>query len=221
MEFLSIFIAVISAFALNNWNDNRKEAEAESKILTEILRGLEKDKSDIISNFNGHQVGLLACEFWRDIINNVPRNRDTLVQFYFSFTRDYASIQNTSGYETLKSRGFEVIENDDLRAEILSLYEFEYQTLRKLEEEYAELQFHKSYFLEFNEAIAPHFVFDATGNIEGMNFPLNLSESKKKILLTYLWKITGNRKFIMQLYDRVKGKITALEKEIKAELSSN
>lgn len=221
MEFLSIFIAVISAFALNNWNDNRKEAEAESKILTEILNGLEKDKNDLADNLQGHEIALLACGFWRDVINDVPRNTDTLTQFYFSFTRDYVSIQNTSGYETLKSRGFEIIENDDLRAKILSLYEFQYQVLRKLEEEYAELQFHNSYFLEFNEVIAPHFVFDATGNIQGMNLPLNLSESKKKTLLSYLWKIKTNREFIMHIYDRVKGKITALEKEIKAELSSN
>jgi heme O synthase-like polyprenyltransferase len=42
-EFLSIFIAVIAAFALNNWNDNRKDRIAESKILTEISNGLELD----------------------------------------------------------------------------------------------------------------------------------------------------------------------------------
>ena len=38
-EFLSIFIAVISAFALNNWNDNRRDRLAENKILTEIYNG--------------------------------------------------------------------------------------------------------------------------------------------------------------------------------------
>ena len=43
VEFLSIFTAVISAFALNNWNDNRKDQNAEQKILIEIKNGLEKD----------------------------------------------------------------------------------------------------------------------------------------------------------------------------------
>ena len=37
-EFLSIFIAVISAFALNNWNDNRNADKSESKILIEIAK---------------------------------------------------------------------------------------------------------------------------------------------------------------------------------------
>ena len=46
-EFVSIFIAVISAFALNNWNDHRKDREAEEKILIEIDKGLDKDLYDL------------------------------------------------------------------------------------------------------------------------------------------------------------------------------
>ncbi|MEZ4957419.1 MAG: hypothetical protein R2825_27930 [Saprospiraceae bacterium] len=42
MEFVSIFIAVISAFALNNWNDNRRDEQAAAKILTEISNGLQR-----------------------------------------------------------------------------------------------------------------------------------------------------------------------------------
>ena len=39
-EFLSIFIAVISAFALTNWNDNLNSRHSEQKILTEIKNGI-------------------------------------------------------------------------------------------------------------------------------------------------------------------------------------
>ena len=42
-EFLSIFIAVTSAFALNNWNDNRQNQISEEKILKEIKNGIELD----------------------------------------------------------------------------------------------------------------------------------------------------------------------------------
>ena len=48
-EFLSIFVAVVLAFSLDNWNQNRREAHLENKILTEIANGLEKDIEDLRS----------------------------------------------------------------------------------------------------------------------------------------------------------------------------
>ena len=220
-EFLSIFVAVISAFALNNWNDNRKDNIAESKILTEILNGLEKDESDIEINLIGHRQGINACKFWRSLIKDEPRSLDSLLQYYLALTRDFISIQNTSGYETLKSRGFELIDNDSLRTEIISLYEYDYQALRKFEEEYFELQFQENYYREINSAIAPYFSYDAKGNISSIKLPLQLSESERKILLSYLWKIQFNRRFVMAFYDEVKTKIDELQKEIGVELSNN
>mgnify|MGYP006266713401 CR=1 FL=1 len=218
-EFLSIFVAVISAFALNNWNDNRRDNRAESKILMEILNGLEKDKNDIALNRMGHEQGIRACAFWRRILQGESPGLDTLVRHYVALTRDFTSIQNTSGYETLKSRGFELVDNDSLRSKIISLYEFDYQTLRKLEEEYYELQFQENYFAEINRAVAPHFVYDAQGDIVDMDLPITLPEPERKILLSYLWKIEFNRKFIMYFYDEVNEKIDALQLEIEAELT--
>ena len=182
-EFLSIFVAVISAFALNNWNDNRRDARAESKILLEIHNGLEKDQQDIEINMMGHRQGLSASKFWRKILQNNAQNHDSLNQHYLNLTRDFISVQNTSGYETLKSRGFELIENDSLRSDIISLYEFDYQTLRKLEEDYYELQFQQNYFMEFNRAVTPYFNFDEQGNILGIKTPVHLSPSEKKIII--------------------------------------
>ena len=53
-EFLSIFIAVISAFWLNNWNDNRASRLSEEKILTEIKNGIELDIKDFSGNKEGY-----------------------------------------------------------------------------------------------------------------------------------------------------------------------
>ncbi len=217
-EFLSIFIAVISAFALNNWNDNRRENKAESKILSEILNGLEKDIDDVKLNVLGHEEGIKACKFWRNIFTDKSPNLDTLQQYYFVLTRDFVSIQNTSGYETLKSKGLELIKNDSLRTKIISLYEYDYKTLMKLEEEYNELQFQKNYFHEINKLIAPKFQYDLKGNISGLEMPLNINKTERNILLSYLWKIQVNRKFILQYYSQVDEKINTLREEIEKEL---
>lgn len=217
-EFLSIFIAVIAAFALDNWNENRKERIAESKILEEIYDGLEKDIVDLKLNIKGHEMGIHAVKYFRDVIMNNPVSQDSVLQHYLNLTRDFISIQNTSGYETLKSRGLELIENDSLRRKIVSLYEYSYNTMRKLEEEYYELQFQKNYFKEINQSIAPNLEFEKTNPLIRINIPLKIDANKRKELLIYLWKIQTNRIFILQNYSEVEKVIEDLRVEIKKEI---
>lgn len=220
-EFLSIFIAVIAAFALDNWNDNRKERLAESKILAEIHHGLEKDLEDINTNIFGHEEGLKSIRYFKNLLAGQAVAEDSVMQHYLNLTRDFVSIQNTSGYETLKSRGLELIDNDSLRTRIISLYEYDYTTLKKLEEEYYELQFQANYFESINSYIAPHFRFDEQKNFVGIQTPLGLPEKEEKMLLSYLWKISVNRNFILRYYRIVKMKIEAIQNEIAQEIDAS
>jgi len=216
-EFLSIFIAVISAFALNNWNDNRKNNEAENRILEEISNGLEKDIKDVELNVLGHEFGLKSSRFWRKVILDEEVKFDSIHAYYFNFLRDFISIQNTSGYENLKSRGLELIKNDSLRTDIISLYEYDYKTLKTLEEEYHEMQFHENYYKEINDFISPNFNYDEKGNITGIEQPINLSKEDKKRLLSYLWKIDANRNFALGFYEQIENNIKELKKKIDEE----
>ncbi len=221
IEFLSIFIAVILAFALNRWNDNRNNRNAESKILSEIYIGLEKDLEDVQSNINGHKVGIKATKYFRDLVAHKPVAIDSLMFYYFYLTRDFISIQNTSGYETLKSRGLELIENDSLRTKIIALYEYDYNNLRKLEEEYYELQFQENYFKAINDIISKNLQINDDKQIIGIDTPLHIEQNEEKALLTYLWKIQANRRFILQYYAEIEDKIKKLRIEIKNELSNS
>jgi hypothetical protein len=217
-EFLSIFIGIFAAFALDNWNDNRKDKNTEIKILAEINSGLKQDIKDINLNESGHNYGLQATFYFRELVLNKQTNRDSFGFHYFNLLRDFISVQNNSGYETLKSKGLEIITNDSLRTEILSLYENDYNTLRKLEESYAELQFHTAYYHEINKMIAPNLILDKNGKITGINHPLKLKEDDKKNLLLDLSNIKYNRTFIIACYEDVKNKILKLQSHLEREL---
>lgn len=220
-EFLSIFVAVISAFALNNWNENRKGRDAEDKILAEIYNGLRKDLSDIDMNILGHQAGNRATKYFRDLLRGDEVNKDSLLLYYFSLTRDFVSIQNTSGYETLKSRGFELIENDSLRSRIISLYEYDYNILRKLEEEYYEMQFQQNYFQEINRILSRNFVFDDKKRFVGIETPLRITADEERLLLSYLWKIKVNRDFVLGYYADMRNRVQKVRGDIGRERGVN
>ena len=214
-EFLSIFIAVTAAFALNNWNENRKNELIESKILAEIANGLKKDIKDVQLNKKGHKFSITASQFLGKIIREKQVSLDTLIPYYFEFTRDYIAIQNISGYESLKSKGLELITNDSLRFEIINLYEYDYTVLKKFEEEYQEMQYYKNYFKEINSKIAPNFIFDNNSNLVSIRLPLEISAAEKNILLSYLWKIQTNRNFVLREYDKTEEKIIKLRAKIE------
>ena len=205
-EFISVFIAVVFAFALNNWNDNRRDYNAEKKILQEISNGLTKDLDDISLNIHGHKEGIVACKYWRKIINNTEFSQDSVLINYLNLTRDFVSIQNKAGYETLKSKGLEFIQNDSLRLEIISLYEYDFKILEKFEETYSEMQFQNSYYKELNKIISPFLVFDNKGNMNSLKVPIAASKIDKNIFLAYLWKIEMNRNFILYYYSEMEQK---------------
>ncbi|MEO6916428.1 MAG: hypothetical protein ABI151_12985 [Chitinophagaceae bacterium] len=218
-EFLTIFIGVLAAFALDNWNDNRKDHSIEINILSEINKGLSQDIKDIGLNEEGHKAGLLATRYFAKLLLDKPYKTDSLYQHYFNLLRDFISVQNISGYETLKSKGLEIITNDSLRTEILALYENDYNTLRKLEEDYAELQFFESYHKDFDNSMAPNFIMDKNGNFQGIKHPMKLTAKEKNILLVDLWKIQSNRVFILNVYADVKTKILKLQHQLAKELN--
>ena len=214
LEFLSIFIAVILAFALNNWNDNRRDRIIENKILVEIRNGLEKDIDDIQLNTYGHNRGLESLSFWGDVIVGEPVDEEAFSRHFFDVTRDFVSIQNRSGYESLKSKGLELIQDDSLRIQIISIYEYDFATLEKLEEDYAEMQFHHSYFNAMNDILAPYLTFGAEGQIS-LKKPLNLSEKETATLQSIFWKIGANRYFIIDFYKQVELKVVQLIEKIE------
>lgn len=217
-EFLSIFIGVFAAFALDNWNDKRKDHLTEIKILGEINNGLKQDIKDITLNELGHKQGLRAVAFFEQLLLNQHPKTDSTFYHYFYVVRDFISVQNVSGYETLKSKGLEIVENDSLRTELLSLYENDYNTVRKLEESYPEMQFFAHYFQTFNNVLAPNFILNEKGRVIGINDPLRLSEKDRKILFSILGKIKNNRNFILSNYKDVKSKILKLQKSLEVEL---
>jgi len=221
IEFVSVFIAVVFAFALNNWNDNRRDNNAEMKILSEISNGLNKDLEDIKLNVSGHKKGIKACNYWRRVINNAEFGQDSILVNYKYLTRDFISIQNKAGYETLKSKGLELIKNDALRLEIISLYEYDFETLMKLEETYGEMQFQNSYYKELNRIISPYFIFDKKGIITTLELPITISTIDKNTFLSYLWKIEMNRNFILHFYTEMVKKTNKLLLNINKELNNS
>ncbi len=228
LEFLSIFIGVSLAFALNKWNEDNKIIHSENKTLIEIKNGLKSDLVDLKGNMLGHQNGIEGINYFRKYffttVNQVENEKidsDSLNKAYMLLFRDFIAIQNTSAYESLKSKGFEIISNDSLRLAIINLYDFNYSIIQKLEEQYAEMQFHQSYFNTVNAILAKNYVFDSLGNLIQIKVDENISLSDRNQIVYILNKIELNRMYILNYYKEVETKIKDLIQFIEIELDKS
>jgi hypothetical protein len=216
LEMLSIFIAVTLAFGLSKWNENRNNANLEIKLLKEIYYGLEADSIDLAGNKLGHEMGLNVI---KNIIPLLKKDTTFSINFYIDFNyifRTFLSIQNTSGYESLKAVGLDKVTNDTLLNQMVKLYEIDYEMVQKVEENYAENKFKELYYNRIMDIVMPHttavkdsLVFKNLNRLD----PVDLMRLK-----VYLSGIGSARSFNISIYEDTLKKLKSVKDNVKKEL---
>jgi len=217
-EFLSIFIAVVSGFALTNWNDNRISKHSERKILSEISNSIKIDTRDFENNINGNKLSLRADTVFRGLINGEHISQDSIALYYTLLFRDYIPIVNKSAYESLKANNLKTVTNDSLRIQIISLYDYYYSIIEKLEYEVPEMKSYKNYFSRINSLFHPFMKFNHTGDLIQFIELDKLEINEKKEILSYLWRIRNNRNFKLARYDLIIKEMKKVESTIEKQL---
>lgn len=190
----------------------------EQSILAEIQKGLEKDVQDMELNIKGHRAGLNAAQGFLKTLQGDTVPSDSVMSHYFMLLRGFVSLQYVSGYEVLKSKGFEVVRNDSLRSAIVDLYVYNYQFLQKLEEEYDEMKFHREYRHDLEDVLATAMEFNEQGKYKSIKQPLQFTTQQRARVLLNLSMISVNRNFALVQYDEALAKARAVKEMIRKEL---
>ena len=121
-ETLAVVVGILVAFALDNWNDTRKENEIERDLLEQFTDDLRSDIESI--NFVNYWYGktIFSCEVLVDHLKNRKPFHDSL-KIHFDLWNDFEKLYINSGaISNLNSRGVELISNTSLRNHILQMY---------------------------------------------------------------------------------------------------
>jgi hypothetical protein len=129
LEVTLIFIGITLAIAFENWNAERKDRQVEQALLSDLKSNLEENLVILqrMTEFNEKTIGSLET-----ILEYI----DTSRPYSESLATDFGIIDNwaspyltSSAYETLKSRGLEIISDGALRHAIVRLFEIDYVQL--------------------------------------------------------------------------------------------
>ena len=204
-EILLIVIAINIGLWFNNLNDQSKARSLESKILHEFLVSLNSDKEDILSNINTHKNGIESCI---RLVKNKTENIDTIKRdLGWSYSWTYL-IADLSSYESLKSIGFQLIKNDEIRHGITKLYNVDYRTITEAENN------HKRICNLFGEKISDIYVVENNRTI--FKKPNSTTINNLKISLINLQNSHSNMKNIyeIEVLSKVENLISKINKEL-------
>jgi hypothetical protein len=134
-EIALVMIGILLALQVNTWNEGRKRVAHEQKVLKELLLNLRMDSLDHAGNRDwSFETGASAGFIVNGLENKVSWH-DSMSYHYGRILTHGVATLNTSGYDNLKSIGFDLISNDSIRIALTRLYALDITRLLKLEKE--------------------------------------------------------------------------------------
>lgn len=126
-EFLLIFLGILIALQVDNWNQNRQERKLERILLSEMLDNLEQDLYDIDWALNYKRNNVRSNDIVMKYLNGSLPWHDSLEYHFGRLIQSSVFVNNISAYESLKSIGIDLIRNDSLRKHITHIYSARYK----------------------------------------------------------------------------------------------
>ena len=126
-EVLILIFGILIALQVNNWNDERQNNEIEITILKTFKSDLKADMNEWLDyDIPLHDTVMLSIHILLDHMENDLPYHDSLNYHFLTATLNTHFTPRLGAFETLKSTGVNIIRNDSLRDQIISLYTFRF-----------------------------------------------------------------------------------------------
>ena len=146
-EVLLVVLGILIAFQIDKWNENRLLMNLENVMLVDIRENLIASNKSLESSISYNKTTLSNYEkILRYIREDLPYSNS--LDTAFSYISYWSEPNFTyTAYETLKSKGLDIIQNDSLKILITEIYEQRFPFL--IDELQGEWELHNSIVLPF------------------------------------------------------------------------
>ena len=211
-EILLVVIGILIALQVNNWNEKRKDRDTEQKILHALHEDLEVNMNRLNQDMTLEQRTIRQAN---NIITHLDKRKpyDPSLDAIFAqaiFSPDI--IIATSGYESLKLKGIDIIQNEMLQRKIINLFDVTYANLIA-ETVRLENQFWPSSVLPM---IHKHFRATDFGKLKPTNYEALLEDTTYKNMVMHR---LGFRKLALDLKSTALRETEELIERVEMELN--
>jgi len=134
-EIVLVVIGILIALQINNWNSERKEANLEEEILVGILENVSNNTLMLKAMITSDSSITTNNKELLEILQQTGSiYHDSLEVNFGNINRYDVFFPQRMAYETLRSKGFQVIKNDSVRNMIIGLFDETYLLTRHMVE---------------------------------------------------------------------------------------
>ena len=128
-EIVLVVIGILIALSLNNWNDSKKKKIEERVLLTELMKNLEINITQIKEDIEWDSGAISSGKIIMNVLNNKISYSDTLDNHFQNSRLVPNSFLTTSSYKAIENRGFQIISSIFLRKKIMKLFDDTYPSM--------------------------------------------------------------------------------------------
>jgi hypothetical protein len=128
-EIVLVMIGILLALQVNNWNEQRKDRITEQKILNAL-------QEDLLVNINRLNKDILLEQRTINQANKIIKHLDERKPYNPSLDAIFSEsiyspdiIISASSYESLKSKGIDIVQRESLQRSIINLFDVVYSSL--------------------------------------------------------------------------------------------
>jgi len=128
-EIVLVVVGILIALQINNWNEARKTKIVEFKLLQNIQTDLKESKNSIEIMVTRNTKQLISYKRLLYCVKNDLPETEALNSTFGTIPTWNTPYLNYSAYETLKTKGVDLIQNDSLTNAIINIYDNEFAYL--------------------------------------------------------------------------------------------
>ncbi len=133
-EIALVMIGILLALQVNNWNEEKKVNVQELTILKELKLSLELNKNILNNRIINSQDKILRGGLLREHLKKIKSYNDTLKGFFSIPTYDISTSLSYASFDNTKNQGLQIIKNNELRLELIKLFDEEFKNIEALGE---------------------------------------------------------------------------------------
>ncbi len=128
-EIALVMIGILLALQVNNWNEERKLIQTEQQLLIDIKENLISSRQELITGKELNEViNNNNLIIYRAIEQDLVLT-DSIQQAFASISNWHSPFFTYTAYESLKSKGLDLVRNQDLKKKIAQMYDRHFEFL--------------------------------------------------------------------------------------------